>query len=275
LPEYTARVFIGSSKQAKLVVTAVKAMLGEQAELVEGLRLDVQGWTTTFGIGITTYASVLEASRSYDFGIFVFAPDDKIIGQDGARAVTRDNVIYELGLFTGALGEDRVFVMAPANVKVQIPSDLHGVTVAEYKVLEPAQRTDLNHLRGAVEGASFSILSMMLNVLAREGGRADVSRGRADAGSNKSEDLLSLELEVDLRRGELVQLAAADLRYGLAVIHHKHGQGIVDAWDAVEDSDILVRAQFGGRGQVVFARELFLPYRVRRQPLAYLRRKNA
>jgi hypothetical protein len=258
---YTASVFIGCSISAGLVGTAVKAVLLEQATIADRVSMDVDVWTTTFGIGATTYGSVLQASRSYDFGIFVFAPDAKIVSEEGGRAAPRDNVVYELGLFTGALGEDRVFVMAPANVQVQIPSDLAGVIYAPYDALAPADKADNNRLRSAVDTACLAIMSKILEVCDRQ--ESPELSPQLGIGA----ELLLTELQVDLRRGELVELAAAELRHGLAVMHHKHGLGSVDAWDAGETRapDTLVRARFGGRMQLVLARELFLPHRISRE----------
>jgi predicted nucleotide-binding protein len=44
----------------------------------------------------------------------------------------RDNVIFELGLFMGALTRTRTFVLAPSQVDLKIPSDLLGVTFLRY-----------------------------------------------------------------------------------------------------------------------------------------------
>jgi hypothetical protein len=47
--------------------------------------------------------------------------------------VVRDNIIFELGLFLGAFGQKRTFVVCDRAVVRSIPSDLLGVTLATYK----------------------------------------------------------------------------------------------------------------------------------------------
>src|SRR5687768_18508447 len=94
------RIFLGSSgKQAKLL----------QA-LTRGLEdvADVEPWTTTFNPGTSTLERLVELTRQVDFAAFVFAQDDwTAAGPDGdasGQASPRDNVVFEAGLFGGALG---------------------------------------------------------------------------------------------------------------------------------------------------------------------------
>jgi tetratricopeptide (TPR) repeat protein len=65
------------------------------------------------------------------------------------KLAVRDNVIFELGLFIGKLGRERVFIIIPQNnEKLHIPSDLLGINPGKYET----SRTD-NNLQSAT--ASF------------------------------------------------------------------------------------------------------------------------
>ena len=68
----------------------------------------------------------------YDFGIFVFSPDDRIQKRGDEASVPRDNVIFEAGLFIGKLTRFRSFIICPREVDIQLPTDLRGLTVATY-----------------------------------------------------------------------------------------------------------------------------------------------
>src|SRR4051794_32919888 len=97
------RVFLGSSgKQAKLLQALTRG-LEEVAQ--------VEPWTTSFNPGTTTLERLLELAHEVAFAAFVFARDDWTSAgapaspaADSAQASPRDNVVFEAGLFGGALG---------------------------------------------------------------------------------------------------------------------------------------------------------------------------
>jgi CheY-like chemotaxis protein len=75
--------------------------------------------------GRTIMEKFEEHARSADIAFALLTPDDFITDDSSGRA--RQNVIFELGYFLGALGRKtgRVFVLRKGNV--EIPSDLQGV----------------------------------------------------------------------------------------------------------------------------------------------------
>src|SRR6476660_3534615 len=123
------RIFLGSSgKQAKLL----------QA-LTRGLEdvAHVEPWTTSFNPGTTTLERLLELTHEVDFAAFVFARDDWTSTSsptspppESAQASPRDNVVFEAGLFGGALGMRRTFILHASGAK--LPSDLLGLTCVRY-----------------------------------------------------------------------------------------------------------------------------------------------
>jgi len=122
--------FIGSSSEGLPVANKLQASLEYDIECI------VWNQGTVFGLVYATLESLEAAVRQYDYGIFVFTPDDSLHMRGETKPVARDNVVFELGLFVGQLGRRKAFVVHPRNGAVAIPSDLHGITTATY---DPAQ----------------------------------------------------------------------------------------------------------------------------------------
>jgi tetratricopeptide (TPR) repeat protein len=125
------RAFVGSSVEGLPVAYAVQQNLLHDAEIT----VWDQG---VFELSATTIESLTKAISSTDFGIFVFSPDDTVRMRGNEAKSVRDNVLFELGLFIGKLGRDRVFFLIPSTSPPLIPSDLVGITPAKYET----SRTD-------------------------------------------------------------------------------------------------------------------------------------
>ena len=139
------RIFLGSSgKQAKLL----KAITRGLEDVV-----DVEPWTTTFNPGRSTLDRLVELSQEVDFAAFVFAQDDWTTtdASESGQAAPRDNVVFEAGLFGGALGIRRTFILHANDSK--LPSDLLGLTSVRYEpATSPAEVRSINQkLRKAIE----------------------------------------------------------------------------------------------------------------------------
>lgn len=101
-------VFIGSSREALPIAKEIEAGISTPGT-------DVRIWTndSVFLPMKTTIEALERAVRQSDFAILVFAPDDKLRSRGKNHVVPRDNVIFELGLFMGALGRERAFIVMP------------------------------------------------------------------------------------------------------------------------------------------------------------------
>lgn len=64
--------------------------------------------------------------------VMVLTPDELIGGPEGGQLVPRDNVIFELGLFWGRLGRQRVFILTPKSNPPKLFSDIDGLVRLEY-----------------------------------------------------------------------------------------------------------------------------------------------
>lgn len=98
---------------------------------------------------------LVKEAASTDFGIFIFSPDDIADIRGETRHVVRDNVLFELGLFIGAIGVERCFIVAPRGAaSLHLPSDLLGLEPLRYA----ADRND-GRIRAALGPASHEILT--------------------------------------------------------------------------------------------------------------------
>lgn len=94
-------------------------------------------WTDAFQLSSVTLSALVEQTKINDFAIFVFSPDDDTKMRGTKHSVVRDNVLFELGMFIGALGPERCFVVKPRSSELHIPTDLLGVTLADYDETRP------------------------------------------------------------------------------------------------------------------------------------------
>ncbi len=125
------RAFIGSSVEGLEIANQIQALLEYD------LSSEVWNQGTIFGLGDSTLEALEQAVLSYDFGIFIFTPDDKLHTRGEFKSVARDNVVFELGLFTGKLTRKRAFVIHPTAKSIALPSDLAGITTATYDPEKP------------------------------------------------------------------------------------------------------------------------------------------
>jgi hypothetical protein len=123
------RIFLGSSLKQEKLVQALTRGLEDVAR--------VEPWMTSFSPGTSTLERLLELTHQVDFAAFVFARDDWTANSPPAadpaaagQAAPRDNVVFEAGLFAGALGMRRTFILHASGAK--LPSDLLGLTCVRY-----------------------------------------------------------------------------------------------------------------------------------------------
>ena len=126
----TARVrpamFIGSSVEGLPTAKAVQILLDRSCE--------AEVWSQgIFGLSEGTLESLVLAVDRFDFAVLVLTPDDLTVSRGTDRQVARDNVVFELGLFTGALGRDRTFMLFDRTRPPALPTDLAGITAATFE----------------------------------------------------------------------------------------------------------------------------------------------
>jgi hypothetical protein len=121
------KLFIGSS-QANIAVARLVANRLESDGSAEGTV-----WNEgVFSLNKGFLEKLLALLSEFDFAVLIWAPDDITESKGESKASPRDNVIFECGLFMGAVGRDRVFIVCDQSVSLKIPSDLAGITLATY-----------------------------------------------------------------------------------------------------------------------------------------------
>lgn len=119
------QVFIGSSAEG----------LGEAEQVqrkLEDLGIQVNRWDQgTFTLSSWILQDLIEMSGRVDFAIMVATSDDVVISRDKEAPAIRDNILFEYGLFIGAIGLERSLLLKTGDAK--IPSDLNGLVYQSYE----------------------------------------------------------------------------------------------------------------------------------------------
>ena len=70
--------------------------------------------------------------NKYEYGIFVFTPDDKVFSRGSISQMPRDNVIFEYGMFLGKHTRKKAFFIIPRGIDIKIMTDVLGITSLNY-----------------------------------------------------------------------------------------------------------------------------------------------
>lgn len=122
------KMFIGSSSEAmdRRIPQRFRDKLREF--------VDATLWTQArqFDTGNSTMDALFEAANEYDFALLLFTPDDEVKSRGESQPAPRDNVVFELGLFMGALGPDRVFGVMESGKDLKLPCDIDGTNIRRF-----------------------------------------------------------------------------------------------------------------------------------------------
>ena len=129
------RVFVGSSSSP-----VVRKVVNEFVKQLRTTARVIPWWKSPEFRPMTSILSGLLSAvntsvSEYDFGLFILAADDIVLSKGKQSSTTRDNVLFELGLFLGAYGDERTFAVvqeAQGAKKVKIPSDFGGIIIPSF-----------------------------------------------------------------------------------------------------------------------------------------------
>ena len=129
--EMTSRrptIFIGSSSKGLPIASALQEGLFEHYE--------VEVWNQgVFGLMQVNLDALIEAGKYFDYAVLVLTPDDEISSNNSSSPSPRDNVIFEIGFFLGALGKKRTFIVYDSKANLKIPTDLAGINFAKFSTV--------------------------------------------------------------------------------------------------------------------------------------------
>ena len=146
------KVFIASSTEGKNIANKINTNLDYDCE--------VTVWHVSyFELTSSVFDSILQSIEQYDFGIFVFSPDDVVKIRGEEKKIVRDNVLLEFGIFVGKLGKERNFIVKPRGDIFHLPTDILGVIPTTF---EPNR--DDNNLRAALNPACDEILERIKKI---------------------------------------------------------------------------------------------------------------
>ena len=120
-------LFIGSSKESLSIAKTIQSNLDHDDFIV---RLWTDG---VFGASQFPIIDLEKQVQEADFAVLVLGTDDVVESRNEKFDAPRDNVIFELGLFMGALSHERTFMVVPRGYDIKIPTDLLGLTPLRYK----------------------------------------------------------------------------------------------------------------------------------------------
>ena len=175
-----ARLFIGSSSEGHDIARNLQEELHGICEVVR--------WDqNVFEPSGFTLPSLLAATKDVDFSVLVATPDDMTISRGVEEVSVRDNIVLEFGLFVGALGLERTYLLATGDAKM--PSDLFGLTRLPYRVQSNG------NIRAALNGAVLQIQNQIYKLGPLQRGSAPHTARAASFGLESEISLLCANAE--------------------------------------------------------------------------------
>jgi hypothetical protein len=126
----SARVFIGSSSEAKPIAMQLQALLNAEEDIT------ADGWWHAFPLSSIVVDELIKVADKYDYAVFLFAPDDITATRGELVKTARDNVVFEAGIFMKACGREKTIILVPEltdGSRAHILSDLSGFTYQSFK----------------------------------------------------------------------------------------------------------------------------------------------
>lgn len=142
IPNQHPCFFIGSSKEGLPFAVALAAA-------IPGDTASVKLWSEgVFGASHFPIEDLSALLDSADFAALIISADDTVMSRGRELQAPRDNIVFELGLFMGALSRNRTFLVVPQGVDIKIPTDVLGINTLRF---DPAATTHEQSIAAAAD----------------------------------------------------------------------------------------------------------------------------
>jgi predicted nucleotide-binding protein len=132
------RVFVGSSTEGRPIAEKVLGRLSSNG-------LSTLPWFDFFHSERPPLQELEHLTLQVDGAVLVATPDDQVIIRERRWHQARDNVLFEYGLFAGAIGRRKCALLVPDVETFRIPSDFLGVACCErFQVDAPDSAIELS-----------------------------------------------------------------------------------------------------------------------------------
>jgi len=137
-------MFLGSSGEGAFAARILADLLAPQIASIH--------WQRGANVSETIIEYLERMTREVKMAAILVTPEDRLESRAKEYDVPRDNVIFELGFFMGALGRDNTFVILQEEDDLKLPSDLDGVIRFTYK------KPKANNYRQVLERAALQVI---------------------------------------------------------------------------------------------------------------------
>ena len=151
------KLFIASSGSAKDLALYLNDRLDFRGENL----LDIQlWWDNALILGKSTLDGLINHCQETDFAAVLLTEDDPTKKKGVENVRLRDNCVFELGLFTGALGPNpqRVFQISSAKAAA-LPSDVDGITNLKIVVEREEDGELTQECKDSIDRAALAIVA--------------------------------------------------------------------------------------------------------------------
>jgi hypothetical protein len=148
-----SKIFIACSGRTLEIAKQLRARLN-----VDYCDTDLWNEVSENQAGKSILAMLKAATKEYDFALIILAKDDVMVSEAGDKLKARDNCVFEAGLFMGAIGEDRCFLLSSV-LERDLPSDLGGIIYLPFT--EPPSLEDPEACRRAILLASTRVETLV------------------------------------------------------------------------------------------------------------------